>query len=326
MLQRLVLSLAASAAFCAVALADPLPSWNDGDSKARIRAFVDDVTDPASDSYVPPEARIAVFDNDGTLWAEQPAYFQLIFAFDDVARRGKDDPSVLTSDALRAAAAGDYQTALAGGNSALAEILALSHSGLSVEQFQANARAWLDSARHPKTGLRYEQMTYQPMTELLRYLRDEGFITYIVSGGGVHFIRVFAERAYGIPPQQVIGTSLASSYHVKSGQPVIMRDPQLFFNDDKEGKPLAIDRIIGRRPIFAAGNSDGDFQMLEYTTAGDGARLGLLIHHTDATREFAYDREGHIGVLARGLDEGPGRGWLIVDMAKDWSRIYSGAR
>ena len=323
MLKRLAISIAASAAFCTAALADPLPSWEDGDIKARIVAFVDDVTDPASQDYVPPEARIAVFDNDGTLWGEQPVYFQLIFEFDEVARRDGDDPSILTSDTLKAAAAGDYQAALAGGNTALAEIVAASHAGLSVEAFQNNVRAWLDTARHPGTGLRYDHMTYQPMTELLRYLRDEGFATYIVSGGGVHFLRVFAERAYGIVPEQVIGTSLASSYHVEDGQPVIVKDPQVFFVDDKEGKPVAIDRIIGRRPILAAGNSDGDFQMLEYTTAGHGARLGLLVHHTDATREAAYDREGHVGVLKRGLDEGPGRGWLIVDMAKDWSRIYT---
>lgn len=324
---RSCLSLIGAAVLAAAsATADPLPSWNETAAKSAIMAFVEDVTDPASGHYVDPAARIAVFDNDGTLWAEQPVYFQFLFAIDEVARRGKDDPSFLTSDTLKAAAAGDMKTVMAGGQAALVEILAVTHTGMTVEAYQATVRAWLDSARHPVTGLPYDQMTYQPMGELLRYLRDEGFATYIVSGGGVHFMRVFAEAAYGIPPEQVIGSSLVTSYQVTDAGPVIMKEGELFFNDDKDGKLLAIDRQIGRRPILAAGNSDGDFQMLEYTTAGDGARLGLYVHHTDAEREWAYDREGHIGVLNRGLDEGPDRGWLFVDMAQDWSRVYSGQR
>jgi phosphoglycolate phosphatase-like HAD superfamily hydrolase len=306
--------------------ADPLPSWTDTQTRTQLIGFVEAVTDPASDSYVTPEARIAVFDNDGTLWSEQPVYLQLFFAMDDIARRSKDDPSILTTPARKAAAAGDLGALMETGKDGLVDVLMLSHSGMTTTAFAASVQGWLDTARHPTTGLPFDAMTYQPMVELLRYLRDEGFATYIVSGGGVHFMRVFAERAYGIPPQQVIGSSLKTSYRVGDAGPEIVKDGELFYNDDKEGKPLAIDRHIGRRPILAVGNSDGDFQMLEYTTAGDGLRLGVLIHHTDADREWAYDRDGHIGVLNRGLDEGPGRGWLIVDMAKDWSRIYTGAR
>lgn len=308
------------------ALADPLPSWNDTDAKAQIIAFVEDVTDPKSDDYVPPADRIATFDNDGTLWAEQPLYFQMIFAIDVIGELAQKDPSILTSHALRAAAAKDYKTVLAGGKEALLDVLKVSHSGMTVEEFQALVSNWLETARHPVTGMRYDQMTYQPMTELLRYLRDEGFKTYIVSGGGIHFMRVFAEAAYGIPPEQVIGTYTETEYAVVDGKPVITKAPALGFLDDKEGKPLNIDRIIGKRPILAGGNSDGDFAMLDWSTSGDGPRMGLLVHHTDAEREFAYDREGHIGKLIDGLDQGPDKGWVIVDMADDWSRIYTGAQ
>jgi hypothetical protein len=306
-----------------MALADPLPSWNDTEAKARIISFVEAVTNPASEDYVTPADRIATFDNDGTLWAEQPVYFQLIFAVDQVAKLAAQDPSILTSDALRAAAAGDYKALAATGKEGLLEVLAASHTEVTLYQFQQDVAAWLEEARHPKTGLRYDEMTYQPMVELLRYLRDEGFATYIVSGGGIHFMRVFAEDAYGIPPQQVIGSSITSSYEVHDGVPVIMKGADLFFNDDKAGKPVGIMHHIGKQPILAGGNSDGDFEMLEFTTSGEGARLGLYVHHTDAEREFAYDREGHIGVLNRGLDEGPDRGWLIVDMAEDWGRVFT---
>ncbi len=308
--------------FATGASADPLPSWNDTAAKARVISFVEAVTDPASEMYVTPAARIATFDNDGTLWAEQPLYFQLFYAVDTVARMAKDDPSILTTDARKAAAKGDVQAVMAGGNAALLDVLALSHAGQSVDDFQAGVAMWLETARHPTTGLRYDQMVYQPMLELLRYLRDEDFDTYIVSGGGIHFMRVFAEEAYGIPPEHVIGSSIVTSYDVTGATPVIQKDAELFFNDDKEGKPLAIDRHIGRRPIMAGGNSDGDFQMLEWTTAGEGARLGLYVHHTDADREWAYDRDGHIGVLKRGLDEAEDRGWLVIDMAKDWAKIF----
>lgn len=302
--------------------ADPLSSWNDTQAKARIIEFVDGVTDPASDSFVPVAERIAVFDNDGTLWAEQPVYFQLIYGIDVVARKGKEDPSFLTSDALKAAAAGDMKALMATGESGLLEVVNASHAGQSVEAFQDGVLSWLETARHPETGMRYDEMLYQPMLELLRFLRDEGFETYIVSGGGVHFIRAFSEKAYNIPPEHVIGSALKSSYKVVDGVPTVIKEPGISFIDDKEGKPVGIDAKIGRRPIFAGGNSDGDFQMLEWTTAGDGPRFGLIVHHTDAKREFAYDRDSHVGKLVRGLDEGPGLGWLIVDMAEDWETVW----
>ncbi len=306
------------------ALADPLPSWTASDTKARIVEFVTSVTDPEGPDYVTPAERIAVFDNDGTLWAEQPVYFQFIFAMDRLADMAEQDPSVLSSATLQAAADGNLEAVLEGGHEALIDVVNATHSGLSVEAFQTDVANWLDSARHPETGLPYDQMTYQPMVELLRYLRDEGFKTYIVSGGGLHFMRVFAEEAYGIPPEQVLGTYGETAYDTDSGTPTVTKLPGIAFIDDKEGKPVNIERTIGRRPILAGGNSDGDFAMMEWTTAGKGPRLGVLIHHTDAEREWAYDRESPIGKLVDGLDKGPGMGWVIVDMANDWSRVYTG--
>jgi phosphoglycolate phosphatase-like HAD superfamily hydrolase len=301
-------------------LADPLPSWNDTGAKAAIVAFVASVTDPASPDYVTPAERIAVFDNDGTLWGEQPVYFQLIYALDRLRERATADPSIVTSDVLRAAVDGDIETMLAGGTEGLVEVLAVSHSGMSVDAFTADVRHWLETARHPHTGRRYDEMIYQPMLELLAYLRAADFQTWIVSGGGVHFVRAFAEETYGIPPEQVLGSATPSEYDEETG--AIIKLPGIAFVDDKAGKPVGIDSRIGRRPIFAAGNSDGDFQMIEYTMAGDGPRFGMVLHHTDAAREWAYDRDSHIGRLNRGLDEGPGRGWLIVDMAADWETVW----
>ncbi len=307
-----------------VVFADPLPSWNETDSKARIISFVESVTDPNSDGYVTPTDRIAVFDNDGTLWGEQPVYFQLIYAVEAFQKMAQDDPEVVKSDALKAAAAGDYKALAEGGEKAVIEVLEATHSGLSVDDFQASVSDWVATATHPVTGLRYDQMTYQPMVELLRYLRDEGFKTYIVSGGGIHFMRVFAEAAYGIPTEQVIGTYTETTYEVIDGVPTIIKQPAIGFVDDKEGKPINIDRIIGKRPIIAGGNSDGDYAMIEWTTAGDGLRLGLIVHHTDGEREVAYACDSHIGRLCDGLESGPYLGWLIVDMASDWSRVYTG--
>ncbi len=306
-------------------LADPLPSWTQSESKAAIVEFVEAVTDPDGPDYVTPADRVAVFDNDGTLWAEQPVYFQFIFAMDRLAEMAKQDPSILTTPTLKAAAEGDLATILEGGHDALIEVVNTSHSGVSVEAFQAAVADWLDNTQHPDTGLPFDQMTYQPMVELLRYLRDEGFTTYIVSGGGLHFMRVFAEQAYGIPPEQILGTYGTTSYAQVDGVPTIVKEPGIAFIDDKEGKPINIERTLGKRPILAGGNSDGDFAMMEWTTAGDGPRLGVLVHHTDAEREWAYDRESPIGRLVDGLDKGPDMGWVIVDMAQDWSRIYTGA-
>ncbi|KIC44121.1 HAD family hydrolase [Ruegeria sp. ANG-S4] len=305
--------------------ADPLPSWNSTETKSQIIDFVTAVTDPEGTDYVTPAERIAVFDNDGTLWAEQPVYFQFIFAMDRLAEMAADDPSILSSPTLEAAAKGDLATVLQGGHDALIEVVNASHSGMSVEDFQLDVANWLDSARHADTGLPYDQMTYQPMVELLRYLRDEGFKTYIVSGGGLHFMRVFAEEAYGIPPEQVLGTYGETTFDTDGATPVISKAPGIAFIDDKEGKPINIERTIGRRPILAGGNSDGDFAMMQWTTTGDGPRLGILVHHTDAEREWAYDRESPIGKLVDGLDKGPDMGWVIVDMANDWSRVYTGA-
>ncbi|WMS44555.1 HAD family hydrolase [Acuticoccus sp. MNP-M23] len=323
---RRILALAALFALPGFAHADPLPSWNDGDAKAAIVEFVESVTDAAADTYVTPADRIAVFDNDGTLWAEQPVYFQFLYALDKLKEMAAADPSILTSDLLKSAAAGDMKAIAASGTEGMLEIAMVSHSGMATDDFKASVRSWLDTARHPETGMAYDRMIYQPMLELLAYLRDEDFRTFIVSGGGIDFIRVFSQEAYNIPPDQVIGTSGNARYEVADGTPAIMKDPGIFFIDDKEGKPVAIESRLGKRPILAAGNSDGDFQMLEWTTAGDGPRLGLIVHHTDAEREFAYDRDGAVGKLARGLDEAGTRGWLLVDMQDDWATVWPGSR
>lgn len=304
--------------------ADPLPSWNDTDAKTAIIEFVEGVANPDGDSFVPVADRIAVFDNDGTLWSEQPAYFQALYALDVLREKSDEDPSILTSDVLKAAAEGDMEGMMAGGQEGLIEIINISHSDITVEDFETSAHEWLTTKQHPTAGIAYAEMTFQPMVELLTYLRDEDFTTYIISGGGVAFIRAIAEEAYGVPPDQVVGSEGNTSYSVVDGVPTLMKDGGISFIDDKEGKPVGIIRHIGKRPIFAAGNSDGDFQMLEWTTAGDGPSFGLLVHHTDADREFAYDRDSHFGMLAKGLDEAEQRGWLVVDMAKDWSRVWSG--
>jgi phosphoserine phosphatase len=322
---RPLLSLSAALALAALPVwADPLPSWNDTETRAAIIDFVARVTDPGSPDYVTPGDRIAAFDNDGTLWSEQPIYFQAFFAIDRLRAMAAEDASLLTSDVLRAAVAGDMAAVAAAGEAGLLEVLATTHSGLTVDAFIAEVHDWLATARHPVTGMAHDTMVYQPMLELLRYLRDEGFSTWIVSGGGLHFIRAFAEEAYNIPPQQVIGTTGTASYVVTDGMPAVLKDPGILFIDDKAGKPLAIEARIGKRPILAVGNSDGDFEMLEWTTSGAGPRLGVLIHHTDGEREFAYDRDSHVGRLSRGLDEGRGRGWSMVDMARDWQRVWPG--
>lgn len=314
-----------SLAFCLAsgwALADPLPSWRNGEVKSDILAFVEAVSDIGGPDYVTPSQRIAVFDNDGTLWAEQPAYFQLLFAVDRVAKMAEADPDIASSPALKAAASGDFPALLETGKEGLLEVVSVAHSGIDVDGFQAEVALWLAETRHPKTGKRYDEMIYQPMLELLSYLRDKDFKTYIVSGGGIHFMRVFAEDAYGIPPEQVIGTTGEASYQVDGGEPTIMKEPGIAFLDDKEGKPIAIDRVIGRRLILAGGNSDGDLQMLEWVTAGVGPRFGLLVHHTDDLREWAYDRESHIGKLDEALDMAKERDWSVVDMTADWRTVF----
>ncbi len=317
--------LAAAAAFTTVAwaqAADPLPSWNDGAAKARIVAFVKAVTDSAGKDHVAPAERVAVFDNDGTLWSEQPAYFQLQFAIDRVKALAPKHREWKTKQPFKAALEGDMKALAASGEKGLLELVMATHAGNTPEQFQKTVRDWLAVARHPKFGRPYTDLVYQPMLELLAYLRANGFKTYIVSGGGIEFVRAWSEEVYGIPPEQVIGSSIKTKYEVRDGVPTLVRLPEINFIDDKAGKPVGINQHIGRRPIAAFGNSDGDFQMLEWVTAGPGPRLGLLLHHDDAEREYAYDRKSHIGRLDRGLDEGPRRGWTIASMKNDWKTVY----
>lgn len=320
---RMLAAMAILACVAVLARAqDALPSWNDGPSKQAIMDFVEKTTTEGSPDFVPPAQRIAVFDNDGTLWAEQPAYFQLLFAIDRVKAMAKDHPEWQEQEPFKSAIAGDMEALLASGKEGLAKILAASHTGMTTEEFADSVRQWLDTARHPTTGKKYSEMVYKPMLELLEYLRANGYKTFIVSGGGIDFLRVFAEEVYGIPPEQVVGTSVAATYEVRDGVPVLIKQPEGLFIDDKEGKPVGIHQHIGRWPVFAAGNSDGDFQMLEYTTAGDGPRFAMVVHHTDAEREWAYDRDSHIGRLERGLDEADERGWAVVDMSADWKTVF----
>lgn len=305
------------------ALADPLPSWNAGDTKSAIIDFVNAVTTPGSEAYVDPAERIATFDNDGNLWAEQPFYFQVQYALDTVKKMAAEDPSLAEKSAtLKAAAEGDLEGVLAGGEKGLLEVIAISHSGMTTEEFKQSVADWLAVTTHPGTGQPYNAMIYQPMLELLSYLRENGFKTYIVSGGGIDFVRVFSEQAYGIPPEQVVGSSIRAEYRIIDGKAVTAKLPELFFYDDKEGKPVAINHHIGRRPLIASGNSDGDLQMLEYATMGDRSGLAILLHHTDADREWAYDRGSKIGNLDKALDEASEQGWVVVDMKEDWRTVF----
>jgi hypothetical protein len=303
---------------------EPLPSWNDTPARQAILDFVEATTDPKAATFVQPSDRIAVFDNDGTLWAEQPIYFQFLFAMDEAKARAAADLEWAATPVLEAAATGDVKKVLSGGEAALVEVVTATHSGLTVEEFTARVHDWLTTARNPKTGQLLTGMTYQPMIELLDYLRDNEFQTWIVSGGGVDFMRAFTEEAYGIPPQQVIGSLGKISLQTIDGKPQVMKDPAIAFIDDKEGKPLGIERSIGKRPIFVAGNSDGDLAMLQWSTAGDGPRFGMIVHHTDAAREFAYDRDSPIGRLDKALDAAPAAGWTVVDMARDWAQVFTG--
>ena len=323
------LQLFTAALFCTMAFttafaqpADPLPSWNAGKTKQSIVTFVSKVTEKSSPDFVPPAERIATFDNDGTLWAEQPLYFQFLFAIDRVKAQAPEHPEWKEKEPYKSLLAGDMKGALAGGERSLMEIMAVAHSNMTTEEFEPIVKNWLATAKHPTTGQPYTQMAYQPMIELLAYLRANGFKTFIVSGGGIDFMRAFAENVYGIPPEQVIGSTGKLKYELRDGKPVLVKLPALEFVDDKEGKPIAIQRIIGRRPIAAFGNSDGDLQMLQWTCAGNGARLCVYIHHTDAAREWAYDRTSSIGRLDQGLDEALAKGWTVMDMKKDWKIIF----
>ena len=302
--------------------AEPLPSWNDGAARSAIVKFVDTVTTQGSPDFVPESARIAVFDNDGTLWAEQPMYFQLIFAIDRVKALAPNHPEWKHKEPFASLLKGDVKTALAGGEHAALEIVMATHAGITTAEFEKIARRWIANARHPTTQRLFTEMIYQPMLELLDYFRTNGFKTFIVSGGGVEFMRAWANEVYGIPPEQVIGSSIKTEFRINNGVPVLTRLPEVNFIDDKEGKPVAINQHIGRRPIAAFGNSDGDLQMLQWTAAGEEARLVVYVHHTDGDREWAYDRKSSIGQLDKGLDEAQAKDWLVIDMKKDWKQIY----
>jgi phosphoglycolate phosphatase-like HAD superfamily hydrolase len=304
------------------AKADPLASWNDGPSKSAIVAFVEKVTKQGSPEFVPPAERIAVFDNDGTLWAEQPMYFQLLFALDRVKALAPEHPEWKTTEPFASVLKGDPKGLLASGEKGVLEVIAATHAGMTTDEFNATVTDWIATARHPKTGKLLTGMVYQPMLELLAYLRANDFQTWIVSGGGQEFMRPWVERVYGIPPQQVVGSQGELQYELRDGAPVLVKLPKVALIDDKAGKPVGIQRFIGRRPVFAFGNSDGDQQMLEWTTAGAGPRFAGIVHHTDAAREWAYDRQSHIGRLDAAWDEAKQKGWSVVDMKSEWKRIY----
>ena len=297
--------------------ADPLPSWNDGRAKQSIIAFVQKATTPGTPDFVPPDARVATFDNDGTLWAEKPMYFQVFFALNRVKELASQHPEWKTQEPFASLLKGDMKTALAGGDKALLEIVMATHAGMTTTEFEAEVRNWITTARHPQTKKLYTEMVYQPMLELLSYLRANGFKTFIVSGGGIEFMRPWSEAVYGVPPDQVVGSSIKTEFQMTPNGPVLMRLPQVNFIDDKEGKPVGINSHIGVRPIAAFGNSDGDLQMLQWATLWPGVRFGLLVHHTDATREYAYDT-GATNALA----EAQKNGWTVVDMKSDWKVIY----
>ncbi len=301
---------------------DPLPSWNEGRTKAAIRKFVEAVTTEDAPSFVPIPERIAVFDNDGTLWSEQPFYFQGLFVFDRVHALAPCHPEWKNEQPFKAVIEKDLKALAAAGLHGLLELVMATHAGMTTEEFEHTVKAWLATARHPKFNRAYTDLVFQPMLELLAFLRDHDFKTFIVSGGGIEFVRTFSEERYGIPPEQIVGSSIATRFEVRDGRPVLVRESKLEFINDHEGKPVGINKFIGRRPIAAFGNSDGDLQMLEWVTAGSGSRFGLIIHHDDAVREFAYDRVSVAGKLDRGLDEAPRRGWTVVRMARDWRVIY----
>ncbi len=300
---------------------DPLPSWNDGVAKRGILSFVTRVTTENGPEFVPPAERIATFDNDGTLWCEQPAYAQAIFVRDRIRASAPQHPEWKDTQPFKAIIEGDRATLAGLSERGLAELVMASHAGMPADEFSAMVRAWIATAKHPRFDRLYTRCTYQPMIELLAYLRANGFKTFIVSGGGVEFLRVWADAAYGIPPEQVVGSTIGTKYELRGDEPVLMRLPEVDFIDDKAGKPVAIGKFIGRRPIAAFGNSDGDYEMLRYVTAGKGPRFGLIVHHTDGEREYAYDRDSPFGRLVRALDEAP-RGWTVVDMKRDWNRVF----
>ncbi|WP_315057675.1 HAD family hydrolase [Chryseobacterium indoltheticum] len=308
----------------AATIADPLPSWNDSANKKAIIDFVTKTTTEGSADFIPVADRIACFDNDGTLWSEQPMYFQLAFAIDQVKIMAKDHPEWNNKEPFKALLEDDMKKVMNGGEQALFQLVAASHAGMSTEEFDKNVADWIKTAKHPKTGKPYNEMVFQPMIELLHYLQSKDYKTFIVSGGGIDFMRVCAEKIYNIPIYQIIGSSIKTKYEVgENGVPKLIKLPELNFNNDKEGKPVGIHQHIGKRPVLAFGNSDGDYQMLQWTTtAKDYPRLGLILHHTDSEREWAYDRDSHIGKLDKGLNDATKNGWLLVNMKEDWNKVF----
>ncbi len=301
---------------------DPLSSWNEGAAKQSIIDFVARVTDEAGPDFVQVSERIATFDNDGTLWAEQPMYFQLFFAIDRVKALAPENPEWTTEQPFKAVLEGDMEALAAAGEHGLLELIMATHAGLTTEEFEGIVLEWLVTAKHPTTARPFTEMIYQPMVELLEYLRANDFKTFIVSGGGIEFMRPWTEAVYGIPPEQVVGSSIKTKFEIRDGVPVLVRLPEIDFIDDKEGKPVGINSHIGRRPIAAFGNSDGDLQMLQWTAAGNGPRFLLYVHHDDDEREWAYDRDSHIGRLDKGLEDAEAGGWTVVSMKDDWGRVF----
>jgi len=301
---------------------DGLSSWNEGPTKQAIVKFVADTTRQGAPTFVPPAERIATFDNDGTLWSEQPAYFQLLFAIDRVKALAPQHPDWKDKQPYKSVLEGDPKALAAGGERGILELMMASHAGMTTAEFEKIVADWIETAKHPRFKRAYTDLAYQPMLELLTYLRANGFKTYIVSGGGIEFMRPWVERVYGIPPEQVVGSSIKVRYELRDGKPVLVRVAEIDFIDDKVGKPVGIHKFIGRRPVMAFGNSDGDLQMLQWTAAGSGRRFMGIVHHTDAEREWAYDRQSHIGTLDKALAEATAKGWTVVDMKRDWKRVF----
>src|SRR5688572_30840938 len=304
------------------ALTDPLASWNESASKQSIIDFVTKTTKEGSPDFIPVADRIACFDNDGTLWGEQPLYFQFLFAIDRIKTLAPQHPEWKTKQPFKALLEGDMKTVMAGGEKALVQIMMTTHSGMTTDEYEKTVKDWMVTATHPVTKKHYNEMIYQPMVELLNYLRANNYKTFIVSGGGVDFMRVWVEQAYGIPPNQVIGSSGKVKYDTLNGEHVLIKLPEINFIDDKEGKPVAIHQYIGKKPVFTGGNSDGDYAMLQYTSTSVAPHFGMIVHHTDSIREYAYDRQSHIGKLEKGLDDAAKYNWQVVDMKNDWKKIY----
>jgi phosphoserine phosphatase len=302
---------------------DPLPSWNDGAVKASITNFVARVTNEGGPDFVRVEQRIATFDNDGTLWVEHPMYIQLAFILDRVKALAPQNPGWATTQPFKAVLDGEMRALAASGEKGLVELMAATHAGMTTDEFAKIVSDWLATARDPRFKRPYTELVYQPMLELLAYLRANGFKTYIVSGGGIEFMRPWVGRVYGIPPEQVVGSSIKTRFEMRDGRPILFRLPEINFIDDKAGKPIGINQHIGRRPIAAFGNSDGDLEMLQWATMAGGARLGLIVHHTDAEREYAYDRQTHVGRLDKALDAAAANKWTVVDMKRDWKRVFA---